>query len=359
MIEIRKGILSSFSQDQIDALAALGSKIAIITDDQVAPLYGKPFQDTLLKHGLNVHLFVFPHGEQSKTRATKEALENQLLEKNFGRDSCLIALGGGVATDLGGYVAATYCRGIPLIMAPTSLLGMVDASIGGKTGVNTPYGKNMIGCIYQPKKIWIDPLTLRSLPKKELSCGIVETIKHGLIADASFFDYLEEHVEDVRLLHDAILEKVILKSCQIKQAIVTQDERENGMRRLLNFGHTIGHALEHITNYSLSHGEAVAMGILAESKLSMELGLLSQPSYDRIKHLLMRYGLSLKLPQTSIQDILNAMMYDKKSLKNQPRYVLLEEIGSPAFVHADYCTHVDELLVKKTIGWIKHDLHCH
>ena len=165
-------------------------------------------------------------------------MENQLFEKGLGRDTCVIALGGGVVTDMAGYVAATYCRGIPLVMIPTSLLGMVDASIGGKTGVNVSYGKNMLGCIYQPKKVFIDLFTLKTLPKKELTNGVVEMIKHGLIADDNLFEYLEKHSDQLLALDFSFLEKAIFESCRIKKEIVEQDEKENGKRHLLNFGHT-------------------------------------------------------------------------------------------------------------------------
>ena len=223
-IEIGKGLLN-FQHKNLNSLA---SRFAIITDDVVAQLYGKPLQQSLSAAGLEVHLLSFPRGEQSKTRATTEDLENQLFEQGLGRDSCVIALGGGVVTDIAGYLAATYCRGIPLVMAPTTLLGMVDASIGGKTGVNVPYGKNLLGCIYQPKKVVIDLSTLNSLSKKELSHGVVEMIKHGLIADYGLFEDLEKHSDQLFALDSLLLERTIFESCRIKKEIVEQDEKENG-----------------------------------------------------------------------------------------------------------------------------------
>ena len=238
------------------------------------------YRNLYLQLGLEAILFSFPNGEQHKSRATKEKLEDQLFEKELGRDICVIALGGGVTTDLGGYLAATYCRGVPLVMMPTSLLGMVDASIGGKTGVNTPYGKNLVGSIYQPKKVLIDPATLQSLPLKELRNGIVEMIKHGLILDRDYFTYLNEHADQLLELDLSILEKAIFESCRIKREIVEQDDRESGKRNLLNFGHTVGHALENLTHYSLAHGEAVAIGILVESHLAVQLGHLNSNDFD-------------------------------------------------------------------------------
>jgi 3-dehydroquinate synthase len=323
-IEIGDGLLFT----QASFLRSLAARFAIISDETVGGLYGKPLQNSLLTSGLETHLFTFPRGEQSKTREMKEDLEDQLFEKRFTRDTCIIALGGGVVTDLTGYLAATYCRGVPLVMMPTSLLGMVDASLGGKTGVNVPYGKNMLGCIYQPRKVVIDLLTLKSLPKKELINGIVEIIKYGLISDAPLFEYLEDHLDSLLTFDLKALEQVILKSCQIKNEIVEQDEKDLKFRHLLNFGHTVGHALELLTNYALSHGEAVALGLIVESHFSLKLGILDEESFKRIKEILIRYGLPLKWPfEANPSAILQAMKLDKKSVKGQPRFVLIEKIG--------------------------------
>lgn len=355
-IEIQSGLLNL---KMASYLSSLAFRFAIITDDKIAGLYGEQLRHLLSACGLEVYLFSFPNGEQHKTRGTKEILENQLFEKGLGRDTCVIALGGGVVTDLAGYLAATYCRGVPLVMIPTSLLGMVDASIGGKTGVNIPFGKNLLGCIYQPKKVLIDPSTLNSLPKKELVNGVVEMIKHGLIADYKFFEYLEENSNQLLALDLPILEKVIFESCRIKKRIVEQDEKEQGKRRLLNFGHTIGHALEKLTHYCLSHGEAVAIGILIESYLSMQLGVLDQISFDRIKKILLQYGLALRLPSKfAVQALYDAMALDKKSLKGQPRFVIIDKIGSSLEYNGSYCTHVDESLIRKALLWMNHDLCC-
>jgi len=352
-IEIQHGALKL----QAEYLAKLSSRFAIISDDIVFSLYGKQLQTILANEGLEVHLFSFPHGEQHKSRETKELLENRLFEKGLGRDTCVIALGGGVATDLGGYLAATYCRGLPLVMAPTSLLGMVDASIGGKTGVNVPYGKNLLGCTYQPKKVIIDTSTLQSLPQKELSNGVVEMIKHGLIADLKLFEYLESHSRKLLGLDSEVLEKSIYESCRIKKEIVEEDEKETGKRRLLNFGHTIGHALERISSYSLAHGEAVAIGILVESYLSVQLGFLPLKDLGRIKKIFTDYKLPLQLPsQFSAQSILDAMALDKKSVKGLPRFVMIDAIGSSQDFGSSYCTHVEESLIRKSLEWIDHDL---
>ncbi len=273
-IEIRNGLLEN-PHLIIPFIKNLGSKIAIITNDKLSALYGEKFQKALLRYNLETHLLVFKDGEQHKSRQTKEYLEDLMFEQSLGRDTCIVALGGGVVLDMGGYVAATYCRGIPLVMIPTSLLAMVDACIGGKTGVNVPSGKNLVGCIYQPKKIYIDSKFLSTLPLDERRNGIVEMIKHGVIADLTFFEFLETHTDQLLALNPEFIDQVILQSCLIKKEIVEQDEREIGKRRLLNFGHTIGHALEKLHHYLLPHGEAVAIGMLVESYLAYLMGHLN------------------------------------------------------------------------------------
>lgn len=344
----------------LQSLENLASRFAIITDEIVTPLYGSPLCRSLKKGGLDASLYIIPSGEKYKTREIKEQVENQLLEKKFGRDSCIIAIGGGVVTDLAGYLAATYCRGVPLVLIPTTLLGMVDASIGGKTGVNVPQGKNLIGTIYQPKKVMIDPSTLRTLPLSEIRNGIVEMIKHGLIADPYLFQFLEEHCDQLLNLEPSALEKVIFESCRIKKEIVESDEKDNGMRRLLNFGHTIGHALECLTKYALPHGEAVAIGLLVESRLALQMGRFNPHSFLRIHSLLEKYSIPLKLPfKLSVLSVLEAMNLDKKSLKGNPRFVIIDEIGLPLSYHSAYCTAVDEKLLINALQWMNNDLCCH
>lgn len=344
-ITIQRGLLTD-SRRLSASLGKLGSCFAVVTNTQLLPLYGEPLAQDLCKEGLKTHLFSFPAGEQYKTRSTKESLENALFEKECGRDTCIIALGGGVVTDLVGYLASTYCRGVPLVIIPTGLLGMVDACIGGKTGVNTPYGKNLIGSIYPPKQVLIDPSILKTLPLREIRNGVVEMIKHALIADSSLFTYLETHVDSILQLEAESIDEAIFRNCQIKKEIVEQDEKEQGKRHLLNLGHTVGHALEHLSDYRLSHGEAVAIGLLVEGDIAVQLGTLTPSEWDRIYRLLKRYGLPLDLPDSiSLKALLNAMILDKKSRDHKPHFVILTGIGSAMLCEGNHCTGVEESII--------------
>lgn len=308
------------------------SKVAILTNDSLKPLYADKLQGELLKRGFVTHLFSTPPGEAFKTRARKEKLEDMMLAKGLGRDTCVIGLGGGVITDLAGFVASTYCRGVPLILIPTTLLAMVDASIGGKNGVNTPAGKNLIGTFYRPEQILMDLSLLSTLPEKEILCGKAEMIKHALIADADYLDEIE------------LSEKSIRKSIAIKQQIVAADEKEQGKRRLLNFGHTIGHAVE--MHLKISHGEAVAVGIAVESILSNNLRHLSQKSLDRILHSLSAYP-HHALTYEALDPFLRK---DKKGTNQEPRFVLLQDIGFPLTFDGDYCSAVKDTDIKEALA---------
>lgn len=331
---------------------SFGPRIAIITDETVADLYGRDLFTLLSNAGKEVHFFTFPSGEVYKTRATKEHLENQLFERGLSRDTCILALGGGVVTDLVGYLAATFCRGVPLVLVPTTLLGIVDACIGAKTGVNLPHGKNLVGCLYEPKKILIDSSVLGTLPACELRNGIVEIIKHALLADPLLFNALYQG-PDLLFSNSTLLEEVIATSCCIKKTIVKEDPHELGKRRLLNFGHTIGHALEKISEYQLPHGEAVALGLLTESHIAMQLGFLSAATLDKIHKLLRLYNLPLKLPSTfSISSCLQALTLDKKSSLGTPRFALIEDIGHPLAFDGIYCTSVPASVLLHSLEWL-------
>lgn len=330
----KKVFLSPFF---LDTLRLLGHKFAIITDDKVGSLHGKKLLDQLQKSNLKAEVFIFKSGEENKTRHTKELIEDAMQAASFGKDSCIIALGGGVVSDLAGFIASTYCRGLSYVVIPTTLLGMVDASIGGKNGVNTPFGKNLVGSFYPPNAIFFDPEFLATLPEFELRNGITEMIKHGIVADEKHFKNLES---------DESLESLILESSAVKLRIIQEDPFESGLRRILNFGHTIGHALEIVSKHRISHGEAVAIGMIIESYFSWKLGYLPFESFKRIEKLIKRYHPNLNC-SFDLGAVIEAMLMDKKSVKGMPRFVLIKEIGAVMSFEGAYCREVPEFGVRE------------
>jgi 3-dehydroquinate synthase len=332
-----------------DCCEALNKRVAIITDDNLVHTLAKEIQTQLQRQHITAQLFSFPAGEQHKTREIKQAIEDTLLAHHYGRDTCLIAVGGGVVTDLIGFIAATYCRGVPVIYVPTTLLAMVDASIGGKTGVNTPLGKNLIGSFKQPHAVVMDIHTLNTLPDEEWCNGMAEIIKHALIQDADLFTLLQNNTQNRNA--DFLID-LIYRSCAIKKNIIEQDEQEHDIRQLLNFGHTVGHAIEHLEKYAISHGEAVAIGILVESYLSMLCGYLDAAALPVIKKLLQSYGLPLRT--TAFQDIAlfkQVLLLDKKTVNQLPRFVLLDVIGEPHIISEHYTHTVTNELLDKALQW--------
>lgn len=324
----------------IDLLKKVATRFAIITDDHVKDLYG-----TALKKRFEAELFSIPPGEKSKTRQWKEILEDQMIEKGLGRDTAIVALGGGVVTDLAGFIAATYCRGISFISIPTTLLGMVDASIGGKVGVNTPHAKNWIGAFYHPRFLFIDPDLISTLPAKERQNGMAEIIKYALIASPTLFEKLVKKKPSD--------EDLIRESCSIKTRIVTEDPQERGLRRILNFGHTIGHAIETVSSYRVSHGQAIAIGMVAEARLSYKMGTLCEKEFFMIMELFETYGFSLQLPKEIEEgQLIKTMRLDKKALSQMPRFVMLEKIGKTMAFEDAYCSHVESGLLQETIEWM-------
>lgn len=320
----------------------IGYRVALMADDTVAALHGAQVLAMLLKNEISAELFTFPAGEKSKNRDTKAGLEDQLFAKKYGRDTLLIGLGGGVTTDLVGYLASSFCRGVPFLLLPTSLLAMVDASLGGKTGLNVPAGKNLVGSLYHPRGVYMELDFLKSLPAKELQNGLVEMIKHGIVLDASYFDSLETQA----VAHVLDMPQLILQSCQIKQAVVQEDEFEQGKRRLLNFGHTIGHALEAASGYTLSHGEAVALGMIGEVELALASGYVHAAVLPRLKQLYALLGIDPKISfETSPQQLYALMQTDKKSLDQIPRFVMLTQIGHAEPFAGAFCRSVEQAVL--------------
>ena len=318
---------------QPELYGVTAKQVLIVTNDVVAPLYLKAAQAAL--SGRELETVIIPDGERYKTLATFTTVIDRLIDARFHRDCCLVALGGGVVGDLTGYAAASYQRGVDFVQVPTTLLAQVDSSVGGKTGVNHPRAKNMIGAFHQPISVLADLSTLRTLPPRELGAGLAEIVKYGVIVDAPFFAWLEEHVDDLTRLDAAALTHAIKRSCEIKAAIVAEDEREQGRRALLNLGHTFGHALEAIGNYERwLHGEAVAIGIVLAARTSAALGWLALRDGERIERLLARAGLPTKASGVDPDELLDHMRGDKKADRSGLKLILIRALGESVVTRA-------------------------
>jgi 3-dehydroquinate synthase len=320
-------------------------RVAVVTNVTVAPLFFERFAGALSAAGVDVVRIVVADGEEHKDWRTLNSIFDILLERRCDRGTTLIALGGGVIGDLTGFAAATYQRGVPYIQIPTTLLAQVDSSVGGKTAINHPLGKNMIGAFHQPRLVLADMDTLKTLPVRELRAGLAEVIKHGLIRDRGFFDWLEGNLVRLLARDPEALTHAVLRSVEIKAAIVAQDERETGERTLLNFGHTFGHAIEAGLGYGTwLHGEAVAAGMVMAADLSRRLGYLSEADALRIRALLQRAGLPVAVKGMTPQRMLELMSVDKKARDGRVRFVLLERLGA-AILRGDVpTTAIDESL---------------
>ena len=301
---------------------------ALITDSHVGKLYGEDLVTRLSGIGYRAELFTFPAGEWNKTRDTWASLSDRMLAARLGRDCAVIALGGGVVNDVGGFVAATYLRGVPLVQVPTTLLAMIDSSIGGKTGVDVPAGKNLLGAFHQPRVVVADAELLGSLSSVQLAAGLAEAVKHGAIADAEYFAFLETEYAAIFAKHAPALERVVRRSVEIKAEVVAQDERENGKRAILNFGHTVGHAIEATSKYEVLHGEAVAIGMVYEGRIAETLGIAAAGTAGRIKAVLERLHLPVERPDASrVDELIAAMRNDKKVRAGEIRFALPRAIG--------------------------------
>jgi 3-dehydroquinate synthase len=310
--------------------------VAIVTNTTVAPLYLEKLSQTLQDAGVSVIPIILPDGEAYKNTETLNKIYDALLQNRCERSTTLIALGGGVIGDLTGYAAATYLRGVPFIQIPTTLLSQVDSSVGGKTGINHPLGKNMIGAFYQPQLVLADIDTLKTLPAREFSAGMAEVIKYGLIRDAEFFDWLEAHIEPLMALDEGAISEAIYRSCQNKADVVARDEHETGERALLNLGHTFGHAIENAMGYGVwLHGEAVAAGTMMAADLSQRMGWLTADEVARIHALLTKARLPLDAPKLGADKYLELMQMDKKVADGKIRLVLQQGIGK-SVITSDY-----------------------
>jgi 3-dehydroquinate synthase len=332
-IHIGRGILS---QTELILPYLKRKNVAIVTNTTVAPLYLQKLAKPLRDAGVSVIEIVLPDGEAYKNSETLNLIYDALLKNRCERSTTLIALGGGVIGDLTGYAAATYLRGVPFIQVPTTLLSQVDSSVGGKTGINHPLGKNMIGAFYQPKLVLADTDTLKTLPSREFSAGVAEVIKYGLIRDADFFDWLEVNIEKLMALDEAVTSYAIYRSCQNKAEVVIADEHESGERALLNLGHTFGHAIENAMGYGVwLHGEAVAAGTMLAADLSERMGWLSASDKARMHALLTASSLPLRAPNLGVEKYLDLMASDKKVENSKIRLVLQQGIGK-AVITSDY-----------------------
>jgi 3-dehydroquinate synthase len=327
-IVIGRGVLGTHLAPLL-AAACPAAAYAVISDSHVGPLYGAAVVRAVSTAGPPAALLTFPAGEWNKTRETWAALSDRLLAGHYGRDAAVIALGGGVVGDLAGFVAATYLRGIPYVQVPTSLLAMIDSSIGGKTGVDVPAGKNLLGAFHQPRLVVADLDVVATLAPPQVAAGMAEAIKHAVIADDAYFGFLDEARPQVAAKDREALARVVRRSVEIKAGVVARDEREAGVRAVLNFGHTIGHAIEAVAKFDVLHGEAVAIGMLLEARLGERLGVTASGTASRVAAILERYQLPLELPATATAEaLLAAMRHDKKARDGAIRFALPARVGT-------------------------------
>lgn len=343
-IIIKSGYLKEIGNDLLEK--QIGTRYGVVADDHVAGLYGDAFMAMLRSSGITAELFTFPRGEASKSLQTMGDLAGRLARSGFDRKDALIGFGGGVTGDLTGFLASAYMRGIPFVQVPTTLLAQVDSSVGGKTGVDIPEGKNLLGTFYQPQVVYIDIALLKTLPNEELLGGLAEVIKYGVIRDAEFFQFLCDNRQKILKLDEEIIIKTVYTCCRIKAEVVSRDEREGGIRRILNYGHTIGHAVEGASDYTIIHGLAVAIGMAAAAKLAVLAGLLAPETAKKITDALIAFGMPVEIPKNLDRNRMKKyLLADKKTVGGKVHYVLPTEIGKTCIV-AD----LDEKLVDEVLG---------
>lgn len=302
------------------------NRFAVITDENVAALHTEALVEKCREAGLDATLLTFPAGEASKTRKSWSILTDEMLDAGFGRDTCVVAVGGGVTTDLAGFVAATYMRGVPIVQVPTSYLAMIDASVGGKTGVDVRHGKNLVGAFHAPALVVADTAVLTTLPAVQRRQGLVEAFKHGAILDRAYLDFLVSNVEALLAVDRSVVQQAVVRSVELKAGVVTEDELEAGYRQILNFGHTVGHALEAASDFALGHGSAVALGMVVEARVGARLGVSSDGTAERLEA-----ALSTLLPPergpVDLERVVGFLGADKKARGGRARYVLLRQLG--------------------------------
>jgi 3-dehydroquinate synthase len=332
-IAIAPGILSGLGQEmQKLQLGKKSNKVLVVSNPKIFEHYGDRVMTSLKDAGFMPNYFLIPAGERYKTTTWLYKIHDAAYENNLERNSTIVALGGGVIGDMAGFAAATWLRGINFVQVPTSLLAMVDAAIGGKTGVNHPQGKNLIGAFYQPRLVWIDPQVLSTLPAREFRAAIAEVIKYGVIWDAELFEILShaKRLDQFRYLDTDLLDTILYRCAKAKAEVVAKDEKEGGLRAILNYGHTVGHAIEMVTNYRVfNHGEAVALGMIAAGAIAVEMGLWTQADQDRQQELIAKAKLPQKLPaDTDLNQIVAALTHDKKVEQGKVRFILPTAIGN-------------------------------
>jgi 3-dehydroquinate synthase len=358
-VNLDKRVTSSYDicigYDVLDRIGLLIAKhmpalhYIVVTDVNVSAIYGMTLLGRLREMALPADMIEFPAGEDAKSISTTVAIVERLIKLGADRKSALLALGGGVVGDVTGFIASTFMRSIPYIQIPTTLVAQVDSSIGGKTAIDLPEGKNLLGTFYQPKGVFIDVKFLDTLPEEEMSSGLAEAIKYGVIDSVEVFNFLERNIEAIKERDRDLLEEMIGNACRIKKGIVEIDEKEMGMRRVLNFGHTIGHAIEAESNFTISHGAAVSIGMVAAVRISEIMHGFPKRDGERIEHLLESAGLSCRIPQTITTDgIMARLRADKKKEGNRINFVLLKKMGMP-FINGG----VPEAVLRETVEEMK------
>ena len=325
--------------------SGFAGRLVIITNPVVGKLYGTALKQSLAQEGFKVAVLSVPDGEEQKSLEVAGRLYNDLTDLYAERTTPILALGGGVIGDLAGFVAATYMRGVPLIQIPTTLLAQVDSSIGGKVAINHGQLKNKIGAFYQPRLVISDISVLKTLPTREFISGLAEVIKYGVIRDKELFAYLERNLDQVKSLGEEVLEEIVCQSSQIKAEVAEKDEKDLGLRNILNYGHTIGHAIESVSDFKVEHGEAVALGMIAAGRISNRLGLLDKSELVRLESVIERTGFPAELPNLEVAKIIQAIKYDKKILRGKVRFILPKALGNVFITDEVNLSLVEQVLV--------------